>query len=187
LNSSDFGGLANQQQYRSASKLMSQANTVKPQIHCGRAFDPQGSGTHQARNFFAFSGGAFQAYRMTQPLALVLFEKILPGSRVVNRLQDLNYRVQTLADARNLVETAQQSKPLLVLADLSSARNDVCPAIAQLKLNEATKHLPVIGFGADQAPELQSAAQTAGATLVASDAAILNHLPQLLEQALQVE
>ena len=83
---------------------------------------------------------------MTQPLALVLYEKLLPGSQIVNRLQDLNYRVQTIADAGRLVECAEQAKPMLVLADLESTRNDVCAALARLKQNAATRHLPVIAF-----------------------------------------
>ena len=48
---------------------------------------------------FAICRPLFQASRMTQPLALVLYEKLLPGSQLVNRLQDLNYRVQAIADA----------------------------------------------------------------------------------------
>ena len=124
---------------------------------------------------------------MTQPLALVLYEKILPGSQLVNRLQDLQYRVQTISDAGLLVECAEQAKPLLVLVDLESSRNNVTPAIAQLKQHPATKHLPVIAFGADKKPDLQEAAKTAGVTLVVAEAAILSHLPQLLEQALVVE
>ena len=74
---------------------------------------------------------------MTQPLALVLYEKLLPGSQLVNRLQDLNYRVQTLSEATTLVECAEQAKPMLVLADLESSRKDVCPSIARLKQNPA--------------------------------------------------
>jgi len=124
---------------------------------------------------------------MTQPLALVLYERLLPGSQVVNRLQDLNYRVLALADPKKLLESAEQARPLLVLADLQSAHEDVCQAISRLKQNPATKHLPIIGFGADDVPDLQSAAQAAGVTLVVSEAAILHHLPQFLEQALQVE
>jgi CheY-like chemotaxis protein len=124
---------------------------------------------------------------MTQPLAIVLYERLLPGSQLVNRLQDLNYRVQTIADAGRLVECAEQSRPMLVLADLESTRNDVCAALARLKQNEATTHLPVIAFSGEGAAELQAAARTAGVTLVASDAAVLNHLPQMLQQALQVE
>jgi CheY-like chemotaxis protein len=124
---------------------------------------------------------------MTQPLALVLYEKILPGSQLVNRLQDLRYRVQTISDAGLLVECAEQAKPMLVLVDLESSRNNVTPAIAQLKQHPATRHLPVIAFGADKKPELQAAAKAAGVTLVVAEAAILSHLPQFLEQALVVE
>jgi len=124
---------------------------------------------------------------MTQPLALVVYEKLLPGSQLVNRLQDMNYRVQAIADADRLVECAEQAKPMLVLADLESTRANVAAAIARLKQNAATQHLPVIAFSGENAVGLQAAAQAAGATLVVSDAAILNHLPQFLDQALQVE
>ena len=124
---------------------------------------------------------------MTQPLALILYEKLLPGSQIVNRLQDLNYRVQTLAEASRLVERAVQNKPLVVLADLESTQENVCAVLADLKQNPATRHLPVIAFSPDAATELQVAAQTAGATLVVGETAILNHLPQILDQALQLE
>jgi CheY-like chemotaxis protein len=124
---------------------------------------------------------------MTQPLALVLYEKLLPGSQLVNRLQDLNYRVQTMADADRLVEWAEQAKPMLVLADLASARNNVCAALARLKQNAATKHLPVVAFSEQGAAELQAAGQAAGATLVVSETSILDQLPEILDQALQVE
>ena len=124
---------------------------------------------------------------MTQPLALVLYEKLLPGSQLVNRLQDLKYRVQTVADPGALVECAEQAKPMVVLADLESKRSDVCGAIARLRQHPATRHLPIIAFRNDKAPELEAAAQAAGATLVVSESAIVSHLAQLLQQALQVD
>ena len=124
---------------------------------------------------------------MTQPLALVLYEKLLPGSQLVNRLQDLKYRVQTVTDPDALVACAQQERPMLVLADLVSTRNNVCGAIGNLRQNPDTQHIPVIAFAPDHAEDLQAAARTAGAALVASETAVLNHLPQLLEQALRVE
>ena len=122
---------------------------------------------------------------MTQPLALVLYEKLLPGSQLVNRLQDLNYRVQTLSDAGRLVECAEQTKPMLVLADLET--KDLCAAVGKLKKNLTTQHLPVLSFGGDSRPELQAEAQKAGVTLLVSDVAVLNHLPECLEQVLMIE
>ena len=122
---------------------------------------------------------------MTQPLALVLYEKLLPGSQLVNRLQDLNYRVQTATDLPALLRCAQSDGPMLVVVDLESKRDDVCRAIAELKAEAATRHIPIIAFAGEQAKELQSAAQKAGATLVVGEATIASYLPQLLNQALQ--
>jgi CheY-like chemotaxis protein len=122
---------------------------------------------------------------MTEPLALVVYEKLLPGTQLVNRLQDLNYRVRAVTDPGTLLACARQEKPMLVLADLEAA--NVCAVIGQLKQNPETQHIPVIAFAPDAAADLQAKAQTAGATLVVSEAAIVTHLSQFLEQALRVE
>ncbi len=89
---------------------------------------------------------------MTQPLALVLYERLLPGSQIVNRLQDLNYRVQTIADPGLLVECAEQAKPLLVLADLESTRSNVSQAIGRLRQN-----LAIISFYSPCKPKAYAA------------------------------
>ena len=123
---------------------------------------------------------------MTQPLALVLYEKLLPGSQLVNRLQDLGYRIETLTNPETLVESCQQIKPLLVVADIQNT-GDVCAAIQKLRKNAGTEHIPVIAICPENPPDRQAAAHSAGATLVVSEAAILNHLSNCLEQALRVD
>jgi PleD family two-component response regulator len=124
---------------------------------------------------------------MTTPLALVLYENLLPGSQLVNRLQDLGYRVQTLNEAQTLVLQALRERPMVIIADLVSATTDVCAVIRELKRNQETKHVPVIAYADLKNEKLQSAASAAGATLVAGSDAILDQLPELLDQALQVE
>jgi|SRR5438477_9286199 len=124
---------------------------------------------------------------MTTPLALAFYENLLPGSQLVNGLQDLGYRVQTISDVQTLVLQCLQEKPLVVVADLAAANGDVCAAIRELKRNPETKHIPVIAFADLKNAKLQALASAAGATIVAGSDAILDHLPQLLEQALQVE
>lgn len=121
---------------------------------------------------------------MTQPLALVFYERLLPGTQLVNRLQDIGYRVKTVHAAETLVATAEAEGPLVVFADLEATKSKVADGITQLKEHAATSHLPVIAF----APENKLAAHspTAG-TMVVSDAALLGHLSQLLDQALQLE
>lgn len=124
---------------------------------------------------------------MTRPLALVVYEKLLPGTQLVNRLQDLNYRVHVVTPSDDLTACAEQGKAMVVLVDLASSNSDVCAMIARLRHNPGTRHIPVLGFADEQATGLQSAAKAAGATLVVTDTAILTHLPQFLDQALEVE
>lgn len=123
---------------------------------------------------------------MTQPLALVLYERLLPGTQIVNRLQDLGYRVQTIHAAETLIAVAEKEKPLLVFADLESTKSKIIEIIAQLKQHPATKHLPVVAFASEEKAELTAAAQTAGA-IITGEAALLHHLPRVLDQALQLD
>ena len=123
---------------------------------------------------------------MTQPLAIVFYEKLLPGTQLVNRLQDLNYRVQAITDATILLASTQREMPMLVLADLAS-RADITQVISDLKADTATAHIPVIAFADEKATTQLAAAQTAGAALAVSEAALSSYLPQLLNQALHIE
>jgi CheY-like chemotaxis protein len=139
------------------------------------------------RNRFAIYSKPFHTLHVTQPLALVLYEDLMPGSQLVNRLQDLNYRVQPVSDPNQLCDLARSDGPMVVFADLTSSRTDICGLIAKLKQDPATAHIPVVAFADEVPDELHSAGRQAGATLVVTDSAILSHLPQLLEQALHVE
>lgn len=111
----------------------------------------------------------------------------MPGSQLVNRLQDVNYRVLGVSNPADLASMAQGDKPMLIFTDLDFGSEDVCAVIASLRQNPATAHIPIIAFTEDAASKAAIASQQAGATLVVTDAAVLAHLPQLLEQALRVE
>jgi CheY-like chemotaxis protein len=121
------------------------------------------------------------------PLALLLYEDLLPGTQLVNRLQDLGYRVQVVAHPAELPAVAAGAGAMFLLADLVSKRADICEQIRLLRATPATAHLPIIAFVDDAETQLQVDGTTAGATLVVTDAAIVTHLHQLIEQALQVE
>jgi len=92
-------------------------------------------------------------------------------------------RTSTTACKRSVTPTDWSN--VLVLADLET--KDMCAAVGKLKKNPTTQHLPVLAFGGDSKPELQAEVQKAGATLLVSDAAVLNHLPECLEQVLRIE
>jgi PleD family two-component response regulator len=119
---------------------------------------------------------------MSKPLALLHYSTLMPGGQLANRLQDLGYRVQTLSDMARLVEVCQTEKPLVVVTEILPTA-----FIAQLRQDPATQHIPVLGYSTAQDPALQEKAREAGVSLLAGTAAVSEHLPQLLDQVLQVE
>lgn len=121
-----------------------------------------------------------------QPLAIVFYERLMPGSQLVNRLQDLNYRVLAVNNPALLAATVRRESPLLVFVDLE-ARGDIPGAIAKIRAEAATNHVPVIAFATDKKTDLLATAQTAGANLTVGESALSGHLETLLEQALHLD
>jgi len=124
---------------------------------------------------------------MTRPLTLLLYEKLMPGSALVTRLEDRGYRVLSISDPALLVEKAEAETPILVIVDLEPKQAQTCEAIARLRNHATTAHLPVIAIASAAHASLQEAARGAGATLVVHDNTILQHLAHFLEQALRVD
>ncbi|MBI5802384.1 MAG: response regulator [Verrucomicrobia bacterium] len=124
---------------------------------------------------------------MTSPLALLLYERLLPGSALGNKLRDQGYRIHHLTDAASLVATAEQEKPLVVFVDLELKNSDAFAAIRSLKTTAETAHLPILAFSSPRHEKLQADALAAGATLIASDESILTQLSAMLDQAMAVE
>jgi CheY-like chemotaxis protein len=124
---------------------------------------------------------------VTQPLALLFYEALMPGSQLVNRLTDLGYRVQTVQVAASVHEMVRREKPLVLIADLVLRHGDFCGVIAELKHDPETRHVPVLGFTDLRNQILVEAAVKAGAKLVADGSGILEQLPQLLDHVLAVE
>ena len=128
-----------------------------------------------------------QSLSVSQPLALVLYEKLTPGSQLINRLQDMKYRVHPLGNPADLLSVSSEMKPLVIFADLDMPGADVLGAVTRLRQNSTTAHIPVILLADEITDELNDKFKSSGATVTATDAAVLTHLPQLLEQALRVE
>ncbi len=124
---------------------------------------------------------------MTKPLALVYYERLMPGTQLVNRLQDLGYRVQTLTEPSLIITTARTERPMVALVDLVTNRANICSIIKEMKADEDTGHIPVVGSAGQNDQKLHNEATRCGATLVAFDDALLPQLPHLLEHALQVD
>ena len=125
---------------------------------------------------------------MTKPLALLHYIHLLPGSQLANRLHELGYRVQVINELEGIDKVAQRETPILMIAEISrKTKEGTCAAIAALKANPATRHIPILAFSAEADKPLQSALLQSGASLLAGNLAILDQLPSLLDQILQVE
>ncbi len=137
--------------------------------------------------FCNFGGRCLNSPPMTKPLALIFYERLMPGSQLVNRLQDLGYRVTPCTDLSCLHSQVEQELPMIIVMDLNSERGDVNGVIKDIRNNEKTNHIPIVAFTSKLNKTGQDAAVEAGAKLVAVDEAILQQLPHLLEQALEVD
>ncbi len=123
---------------------------------------------------------------MTKPLAVLCYEKLLPGSQLVNGLEKLAYRVEVLNDAERLPETVRRLRPMLALVDMASSRTDVAAQIKALRDAEETSHLPILAFAGQNDETARNSAREAGADLAANEALLLEQLPSLLNQILEL-
>ena len=123
---------------------------------------------------------------MSKPLALICYSNLHPGSRLAARLQDLGYRVQTLGALAGLAEVCRSEKPFVVLAEISP-QQDGRAEFAALKQNPDTAHIPVLAFAAAPDKAFAAAAREAGIALLADSGAVLEQLPQLLDQVLRLD
>ena len=124
---------------------------------------------------------------MTQPLALIFYEQLLPGSQLINRMQDLGYRVQTVLDVGQFAAVAIREKPMVIVADLRVRKGNILEEVKAVKANGDTNHIPVLGIAGDQDARQLATAQAAGVALVAHVSSIGDQLPHLLEHVLRVE
>jgi PleD family two-component response regulator len=123
---------------------------------------------------------------MAEPLALVLYPKILPGTQLVNRLQDLRYRVQSVTHKDDLSALAEQLKPMLLIVDLDFEREATAGMVTRLRQNPATNHIAIIGVTDQEGLVRTVQPADSGPNLIVTESAILNHLPQCLERALEI-
>ena len=134
------------------------------------------------------SGGTSpNLWAVTRPLAIVFYEKLLPGTQVVNRLTDLGYRVTATQTAVDVPRLVREHRPMVLIADLALRNGDFCGIIGHLRASPDLAHVPVLGYCDPKNRRLVDAALEAGAKLVAAEQGIPDQLPQLLDHVLSVD
>jgi CheY-like chemotaxis protein len=136
---------------------------------------------------FAICPRAPKAHSMMKPLAFVCCENMVLGTQLVDRLQQLGYRVEVLADPGQLSSQTRAAKPFVIVSDLVYRGMDLVPVFKSLRHGKETEHIPIIGMTTSPNQQLHADAVAAGASVVAMESGILAQLPQLLEMALAVD
>jgi len=135
------------------------------------------------------SGKGFFTVRcvVTKPLAIVFYERLLPGSRIGHQLTVLGWRVAEVKRASDLAAQVRAQKPVVVVAELALRVGDLCAVIVEMKQDPEISHVPVLGYADPANSKLAEAAVKAGVGLVAAEAGILDQFPELLDHVLAVE
>lgn len=123
---------------------------------------------------------------MNKPLALLLCQRGLVAVPLTERLEALRYRVSTLGNPVELVTRAELDQAMVVFADLENDGQAVLQAIEHLRASPTTAHIPVLAFARELDDAGQAAAVARGASIAVAEPALLAHLQQLLQRALEV-
>ena len=124
---------------------------------------------------------------MNEPIALLLCGRALIATQLEERLVALRYRTRVVSTPADLIAVAEQAKAMVVLADIEGAPEPVLAVLEKLRTNPVTAHIPTIGFVREADAGTQAALLARGVAPVVSEAAMLSHLPQLLDRALDVQ
>jgi PleD family two-component response regulator len=123
---------------------------------------------------------------VNEPLALLLCSRRLIAIQLTERLEALRYRIVVLDEPAQLRTQAEADKAMVVFADMEGRDEALIAAVKQLRSNASTSHIPVIGFRRELDDAAQSALTAQGFATVVNETAILSHLTQLLDRALDI-
>lgn len=126
-------------------------------------------------------------FSKTQPTALVVHDRLMPGSALANRLVDRGWRVHSRSGVDGLLEWMHSYRPMLLVIQLDLRGSDVCRLIQDLRAEARLTHIAVLAYGPLANGRLRESAIAAGAQVVAADSSILDQLPSLIDTALAVD
>lgn len=123
---------------------------------------------------------------MNEPLALLLCARGLIATQLAQRLEGLRYRLVAISNPAELTAASEDQRAMVVLVDVDGLPEPVVSAVEQLRKNSQTAHIPIIAFARETDDSLQATLVAKGATVVVNESAVLSHLPQLLDRALDI-
>jgi CheY-like chemotaxis protein len=111
---------------------------------------------------------------------LVAVEDLLFKSKILETADTLGVQTTFPRSPKKFVDEARGSAPDLLVLDLNSARFEPLKLLRELKSDEATKSVPVVGFLSHVQKDLAIAAREFGCDRVVARSAFTRDLPKIL-------
>ena len=107
-------------------------------------------------------------------------EDLLFKSKISETANTLGVEALFPRSPKKLVEKVHESPPDLLVLDLNSARFEPLQLLKQLKSDEASRGVPVVGFLSHVQKDLAVAARESGCDRVVARSAFTRDLPEIL-------
>jgi len=107
-------------------------------------------------------------------------EDLLFRSKISETANTLGVEALFPRSPKKLVEKIHESPPDLLVLDLNSARFEPLQLLKQLKSDEASRGVPVVGFLSHVQKDLAVAARESGCDRVVARSAFTKDLPEIL-------
>lgn len=107
-------------------------------------------------------------------------EDLLFKSKISETASTLGVEALFPRSPKKLVEKVHESPPDLLILDLNSARFEPLQLLEQLKSDEASRSVPVVGFLSHVQKDLAVAARESGCDRVVARSAFTRDLPEIL-------
>lgn len=113
---------------------------------------------------------------------LAVVEDLLFTVKISDAAKRAGLDVEFVKSERDVLDKAEQEKPLLVILDLNYGAVQPLKLISKLKGSAETKPISVIGYLSHVQGELKQQAQEAGANIVMARSAFSQNLQQILKR-----
>lgn len=113
-------------------------------------------------------------------MVLAAVEDLLFRGKISATAEALGVRAAFPRSPKKLLQAADESPPDLLILDLNSARYEPLKLLGELKGNDSTKRIPVVGFLSHVQKDLALAAREAGCDRVVARSAFTKDLPEIL-------
>jgi PleD family two-component response regulator len=117
-----------------------------------------------------------------QKKILAVVDDLLFTVKISDAAKRAGLEVEFLKSERDVVEKADQEKPLLIILDLNCNCVEPLKLISKLKRDGDLKQISVIGYLSHVQGELKQKAQEAGANIVMARSAFSQNLQQILKR-----